>query len=166
MPALSKPAATVHEELPLSDLAAFPHLAAVHEVWRGAGGGGLPRAVDPVEIPRPLLPYVMLLDLEPDPWRLRVRLAGSYICERHGGELRGRTTDDFFHGDDAALVVDAAVRAAGSGRPNLARRRYVMLNDRLWQYVRLILPISRRGHGVDGFFKVLDPSSLRETAWL
>lgn len=152
--------ASGHVELPLDDLVQSPDLAAVHALWVEAGCGSLPGHLDPLSLPRPLLPYVMLLDLETDPTRLRVRLAGTFVCEKHGTELKGKTTNDFFHPDDAQTVVNAAVRVAENGQPSLATRSYVALNGELWRYTRLILPLSRDGQTVDSFFKVLDPTTL------
>ncbi|MGP1394521.1 MAG: PAS domain-containing protein [Inquilinaceae bacterium] len=152
--------ASGHVEIPLDDLVLFPNLATVHALWVDAGNGALPRHLDPLSLPRALLPYVMLLDLEADPSRLRVRLAGTFVCEKHGTELKGKTTDDFFHPDDAQAVVDSAARVAKDAHPSLATRRYVALDGELWRYTRLILPLSRDGQTVDSFFKVLDPTTL------
>lgn len=154
-----------HESLPLSDLPQFPLLDAVVSCWRTArdARGDLPASLDPLALPRSVLPYVMLLDLEPVDLRarLRIRLAGTEVCAKHGREMKGLTTDDFFHPDDADAVVTAALAAASERQPSLARRSYVTINDRAWSYVRLILPLSRDGRLVDGFFKVADPVSLR-----
>ncbi|MEX2628319.1 MAG: PAS domain-containing protein [Tistlia sp.] len=121
-----------HEELPLHALSDFPILEACHRTWRdSAVGDALPSRVDPLDLPREGLPTVMMLDLEPAPALLRVRLAGTEVCAKHGGELKGKTTDDFFEPEDAALVVEAALAVAQSQRPSLARRSYVSINGRV-----------------------------------
>jgi hypothetical protein len=150
-----------HEELPLDRLPDFPSLAALHACWQRLGEGaasGFPAKIDPLEIPPALLPYLMLLDIEDD--RLRVRLAGTTVCDKHGGEMRGKTTDDFFQPHDAAQVVAAGLRIAETGRPSLARRSYVSIDGQPWSYVRLMLPLSRGGDRVDGLVKTLDPETL------
>jgi hypothetical protein len=153
-----------HEELPLSAIDAYPDLMALLRIWEAGCGGFLPAAIDPLVVPRALLPYVMLLELETldGTPRLRVRLAGTEVCAKHGGEMRGKTTDDFFAPADARAVVDSTLEVARTLRPSLARRDYISLDDRLWGYVRLILPMSPDGVNVTRFFKVLDPGSLRE----
>lgn len=105
----------------------------------------------------------MLLDLEEAGLRarLRIRLAGTEVCAKHGREMKGLTTDDFFHAEDADAVVTAAQAVARSRQPSLARRSYITINDRMWSYVRLILPLSRDGKTVDSFFKAADPASMR-----
>jgi len=155
---------TINQSLPISTMVDYPDLAALHRVWleaRDAAGARWPARLDMIEIPTRLLPYVMILDLERDPRPLlRVRLAGTYVCDKYGRELKGHTTDDFFAPQDARNVVESALRSAESSEPDLARREYITLNGGLWRYVRLILPLSRNGQSVDSFFKVLDPASL------
>lgn len=157
-----------HAELPLSALADYPLLDAVVRCWEDGRQaiGYLPPRLDPLVLPREILPYVMLLDLETDHIRplLRIRLAGTEVCAKHGREMRGLTTDDFFHADDAMAVVQAAQNVARTRQPSLARRSYITIHDRSWSYVRLILPLSRDGQTVDSFFKVADPASMRTVA--
>jgi len=150
-----------HREIPLTDIGQYPNLADALQAWQQSDGQRAPRAVDPLTLPKILLPYVMLLDLEENPELLRVRLAGTYVCQKYGGELRGRSTDDFFSAADARHVVTSALTVARLGIPSLAERTYVNLEGGLWSYVRLIAPLSRSGTKIDSFFKVLDPSSLQ-----
>jgi hypothetical protein len=150
-----------HRDIPLTEIGQYPNLADALQSWQQSEGQRAPRGVDPVAMPKVLLPYVMLLDLEENPDRLRVRLAGTYVCQKYGGELRGRTTDDFFSAADARHVVNSALTVARLGIPSLAERTYVNLEGGLWSYVRLIAPLSRSGTKIDSFFKVLDPNSLQ-----
>jgi hypothetical protein len=150
-----------HRDIPLTEIGQYPHLAEALQAWQQSEGQRAPRQVDPLILPKVLLPYVMLLDLEDAPARLRVRLAGTYVCQKYGAELKGRTTDDFFSPTDARHVVDAAVKVAKHGIPSLAERTYVNLDGGLWSYVRLIAPLSRSGTRIDSFFKVLDPATLQ-----
>ena len=149
-----------HRDIPLTEIGNYPALADALQAWQQATGGRAPRAIDPTALPKILLPYVMLLDLERDPDRLRVRLAGTFVCQKYGAELKGRTTDDFFSAADARHVVQSALDVARLGIPSLAERTYVNMAGGLWSYVRLIAPLSRSGTEIDGFFKVMDPSSL------
>ena len=151
-----------HTEMDLADSSKFPLLDRMYRFWQGASADGLPERIEPFDIPPRLMPYIMLLELEDEGPRLRVRLAGTEVCAKHGGELRGKTTDDFFLPDDATTVVDAALQSAETRQPTLARREYIGLDDRIWGYVRLILPLSSDGQRVDRFFKAVEPSTLRE----
>lgn len=156
---------SLYEELPLNQISDYPLLETCYRQWlETASPDRLPARLDPVELPRQVLPLVLLLDLERAPLALRIRLAGTAICERHGRELRGRTPADIFEAGDARLLTDVALSAAATRRPSLARRSYVMLDERQWNYTRLLLPLSRGGGAADSFFKVADPASMRRVA--
>lgn len=149
-----------HIEIPLTDIGAYRDLAEVYAVWMDkCGGAAFPQHIDMLDLPPSLLPYVMVLERDPDAG-LVIRLAGTYVCERHGGELRGKTPADFFP-DGESQKVEQAILGVGEARaPSLAKRTYIHLNDSYWSYVRLVLPLSSDGHTVDKFFKVLDPATL------
>jgi hypothetical protein len=152
-----------HEELPLEQLAEYPNLSRLHDAWRAKFTGEVPPPpLEIYEIPRPLLPYLMLLELERETALLRIRLAGTEVCARHGGEMKGLTHADFFGPEDARTVYGDALRIAESRTPSLTRRAYVAINDRYWSYVRLMLPLSRGGQTADAFMKVVEPISMRE----
>lgn len=161
----------LHRDIPLTQIDRFPDLATALQAWQSSDGKRVPSRVDPLGLPKALLPYIMLLDLEEGEQGtehdgpssvLRVRLAGTYICSKYGGEMKGKTTDDFFAPQDARHVVDAALCVARLGLPSLAERQYVNLDGGIWSYVRLIAPLSRSGDRIDSFFKVLDPATLRQ----
>ncbi|SMF62919.1 PAS domain-containing protein [Tistlia consotensis] len=151
------------EELPLYQLSDYPLLDACYRHWRDScPENGLPARLDPVELPRPILSGVLLFDLERAPLQLRVRLAGTAVCDKHGGELRGRTPEEFLEPDDACLLHETALAIARSRRPSLVKRSYVAIGEWLWNYTRLILPLARKdGVTVDSFFLAVDPSTLR-----
>lgn len=151
-----------HTDIDISESPNYPLLNEMIEHWKERSRAGLPSRIEPFDIPRALMPYVMLLDLEDEPLRLRVRLAGTEVCAKHGGELKNKTTDDFFLPDDADTVIRAALQAAETRQPSLARRDYIGLDDRMWGYVRVILPLSSDGTRVDRFFKAVEPATLRE----
>ncbi len=154
---------STHEELPLDELSAYADLQRVHDVWSGLTEkqGRFPAQLDPTTVPVALLPYMMLLEVEED--CLRVRLAGTRVCEEHGGEMRGHTTDDFFKPEDGKKVLEAGLRVSETGAPSLARKSYIAISGRRWSYVRLILPLSSDGVKRDRLFKLLDPATLEMT---
>lgn len=154
-----------HEELRLDRIEDFPPLAACLRLWQEtAPEDRVPARLDPLDLPRQVLPHVMLLDLERSPPCLRIRLAGTAICQRYGCELRGMTPDDVLDSETARLANEIVLDVAATGRPNLARRFYFSADDRLWSYTRLILPLSRFGRSVDSFFSASDPASFRQIA--
>lgn len=157
MPLISPPA-SLHEELPLHEIASYPDLQRIHEHWMEIGAP--PATLDPARLPRHTLPYVMVLAVEEEPRSLRVRLAGTRFCDEYGTELRGLTTDDFFQPADAAIIAKTGFGVAMTGVPSIARKTHITINERYWSYIRLILPLSKNGRTVDRLFKVLDPSTI------
>jgi hypothetical protein len=60
---------------------ASPHVQAIYDYWNGLRRGRVaPDAtdLDAVMMPRPALPYVLLVDLCPQPFRLCYRLVGTH----------------------------------------------------------------------------------------
>lgn len=160
-PANFAPAIRQHRDLPLTEIGLYPYLADALQAWQQSEGVRAPRTVDPMLLPQALLPYVMLLDFEENPTSLRVRLAGTELCAKYGGELKGQTPEEFFAMPDARHVMQTAIKVAHLGLPSLALRSYVNMDGKLWSYVRLVAPLSRSGSRIDGMFKAIDPTTLR-----
>lgn len=153
-----------HEELPLWQAAEYRLLAECLESWRRLATGGLPSTVDPLQFPRAAIRGLNLFEYDKatDDWR--VRLASSLITEHVGAELRGTGLIEAFAEPDRAEVRGAVRAAVARGEPNLTRRRFVDPRGRHWAYVRLFLPFSQGGDGVDRFVTVIDPNSFGRTA--
>ncbi len=134
-------------------------LHAVTQVWRRLALDHLPARIDPLDIPKPLLPYILILDYSVEPEDILARLAGTAVCENHGGELRGRSIFDVFEPKDAQLVLDSLKGVLARRGPTLARREFVSLDNTTLSYVRLILPLSSDGVTIDRFFNAVEPSS-------
>ncbi len=151
------------ESLPIDAVAAHPQLAALLSLWmRRRGGARWPVRLDPLEMPRRLLAYLVLVDVEPDPWALRVRLAGTRLCEAMGMELRGRVLNDLFESPAAEEVLRHTRRIVEAGVPHLATRSQVRAGGGCWHYTRLILPLARDGREVSQILLAVDPESLRD----
>lgn len=152
-----------HTPLDLADIDLFPALAGVYEAWRGASLEELARRLDPLELPPRVFPYVMLLDLSVDPIGLRIRLAGDFVRERYGRKIVGLTPHDFFTPDQADHVIETALEVADRREADLAHRSYVGIQEDLWSYTRLMLPLAGPDGTVDRIFKVIEPKSLFPT---
>lgn len=61
--------------------------------WRRAGA----RLLDPAAIPS-LLPFVLLIEFERQPFRVRYRLTGTRVDEMTGMNITGRYLDEFARG--------------------------------------------------------------------
>lgn len=68
----------------------------VYDYWNGLRGARFAptRAeIDPAEL-RDLLPWVVLVDIEPRPFRVRYRLVGTQVVEVSGFDFTGRYLDE------------------------------------------------------------------------
>jgi hypothetical protein len=139
------------QALPLSRLSDYPDLQQMHEAWAAVSGDRVPARLEPTAIPPRLLPSVMLLDYVSDPPGLPIRLAGTALCDRFGGELRGRLLNELVPPAIAGEMLENARASADAARPGLAAREFSARNGSFWSYVRLILPLARTGDAVDGF---------------
>jgi hypothetical protein len=75
-------------------------IMALGAYWEGLAGGAVPERsqLDVAEI-KSALPYVMLMEFEPDPFVVRYRLTGTKIDEWVGLNVTGRTLNEFVPGD-------------------------------------------------------------------
>ena len=71
--------------------------------------------IDPKALKR-LLPFVFLLDVRTE-GSVTYRLAGTTLCERYGGELRGRDYLGFWDPDSRRRLLDLMQQALGAKTP-------------------------------------------------
>ena len=72
-------------------------LRQVRDYWLTARGPRRQPAhgdIDPLQIPRPLLPHLVLTDVIHDPLRLRYRLIGTFVTALAGRDATGRWLDE------------------------------------------------------------------------
>jgi hypothetical protein len=127
-----------------------PRLAQLLDYWRGrCGGRAMPtRAdIDPLDFTY-ILGHIVLLGVERDPLRFRVRLQGTEIVQRLGVDLTGRTVDALPMPSFRALIATAVAEVAERGVP-LLRQRNMIMDDRLLRYEALLLPLAGDSGAVD-----------------
>jgi hypothetical protein len=75
------------------------------EYWLSLGGGLAPERalLEPGAI-IPLLPYVLLVEFQDVPFRVRYRLTGTRVDEMTGMNITGRYLDEFATGEFRAVV--------------------------------------------------------------
>lgn len=124
-------------------------VAAFHAQWQdlALAAGGLPAraAIDPAAM-RPLLPYLMIIDLEtaaPGTLRIRYRLVGTAVAKFSGLDFTGSYLDeldfDICTTDD---LTQAYGRIAGSGQPGLGLAFARLENDQVMDVEYLICPLA------------------------
>ncbi len=128
----------------------IPEQLELYDYWLNKGGGRqMPRRADihPGHIPR-LLPQVSLIDVEKDPPRYRVRLAGTRLYDVYGREITGIYVEDLEWGDKAGYWTAAYRRVSDAARPAQGIVRTPLAGkDHLVQFW-LRLPLSDDGRSV------------------
>ncbi len=92
------PLLALRDLVPVSDDAVLdlPEFRDMYAFWRDRRGDRqLPpeSAIDPLDFPRPLIPFLILLGVEENPRRFLVRLAGSAVTDESGARVNGRYVD-------------------------------------------------------------------------
>lgn len=127
----------------------------VHDYWISAKGDHpFPplSALDPVELPRPALPYFTVVEVvEPGP-RFLVRLIGTEVHAAAGQDHTGRMVDEMPGAEDVVRRFTWCVRA---------RRPYCVCSKLLWsinnfrQYEALVLPFGPSGGRIEKLASVV-----------
>lgn len=131
-----------------------PEFAALYDYWRGkCREGRLParRDIDPLDLPRSMLPNILLLDVERGAGapRFRVRLAGTGFAALLGREFTGRYFDEVGPAHQMAPVLDALATLVATRRPAFLAGPMVRPNrDHVW-LKRFALPLAEDGETVD-----------------
>jgi len=125
-----------------------PHLALFLAYWRGLriAAGRLPRRrdIDPLAMPRDLLPGIGLFDMLPQPdggWRIRYRLLGTAHALAVQRDLTGRYFDDIHPPDEVALLVAEYSGILDSGEPGYVRRATPMPDHEHAVFSRILAPL-------------------------
>lgn len=127
---------------PLADFLAY---------WRAlaAAAGGVPprSAVDPLQIPRRLLPDIGLVEAQPlnddlgDRLNLRFRLLGTGHRRATGRDYSGKRFDELYT-PQQVLAFEAEYRLVLSGgQPRFARRSSLKLDREFIMFQRILAPL-------------------------
>jgi hypothetical protein len=131
-----------------------PKLQRLYEYWAAIRPGGrrLPgrQHLDPADIPRDLLPFIWMLDIQREPFRIRYRLIGTKIVAGMGRNPTGMWVDEahphvldrpeFF--SRFQKVVKTGIPSRRSGIPT------IWLSD-AYLFENLVLPFAADGENPD-----------------
>lgn len=123
-----------------------PRIRQLHDYWRSKCNDVVPpprSAIEPSEI-RPLLPYLILIELTPEPIRFAYRLVGTAVVRAHGEDFTGRD-----HGAVASLAdsgIEESYRRASATRAPVFGRTGLYAGDQSWMGFEYgIFPLSDDG---------------------
>lgn len=124
-----------------------------HAYWQSLCPDGLlpsRQQVDPSDI-RPLLPNVIIADIEREPLRVRYRLVGTAIVAASRREITGRYLDElhFERPDDRTLFEDGYRLLLETRTPVFGRIVWAALDDLSLLFESAIFPLAADGHTID-----------------
>lgn len=139
-------------------------IAAMTDYWhRLKGDRCLPLRSDlnPAEI-KPLLPSIMLVDLESEPFRVRYRLVGTEVVTWSKVDFTGRYLDelDFKDLEKDNVFTDGYRAVRASGLPHYARIRTFQLGEQVLYYECAIYPLTSDGATIDQAVAIEDYANL------
>lgn len=122
-------------------------IRALFNYWRSkCPEGGIPRRadIDPVEIPR-LMPSLLIVDIEYDPFRVKYRLVGTRIVEMTGFEFTGKYLDEIALPNFEGPFEECYQVACETKSPVITRIKWSLSPDIVAEYDVCFLPLSDDG---------------------
>ena len=145
-----------------------PHLQRMYRYWQErCRGRPFPARcdIDPLDF-KYVLGNVMLLEVQYDPVRFFVRVHGSHMVERARYDMTGKTIDQLPSSQYRDYVRDRCQRLLVERKPAALLNERI-LDERMWRYEVLWLPLSDDGDRIDRLMAVLiyeDQINVREAA--
>lgn len=137
--------------------------ALVRHWSRLKGSRPMPRRdeIDPADI-KDLLPHVMLVDLEVEPFRVHYRLVGTEVVAWSKFDFTGRYLDevDFSDMDGNDIFTEGYRQLHRSGLPQFARIHTFEFQDSVLFYEAALLPLSSDGTAIDKAIAIEDYDHL------
>lgn len=104
------------------------------------------RELDPVLLPRRILPHLFIADVQDGDYVCR--LAGTALETEFGRGLAGLSLRDLPLGGKADVIYDQYDEAAVSKRPTYCENSFTDARSLIVNYQRLLLPLSPNDHDV------------------
>lgn len=140
-----------------------PLIAEIDAHWsRLRGGRPMPRRdeIDPVDLAN-WLPYISIMELHYDPFRVRYRVVGTEVARITGGDFSNRWLDETDWGAQAIELNRLLyVKVAETGRPlyGLSKTSFAGREDWIFEWV--LLPLSNDGTSVTHCLSLDDMTSI------
>ena len=136
-----------------------PEFGAVAAYWERQRGEGLAPAwadIDLMELPAPLLPLCIVVDLAPDGGPISYRYFGSGIADLHGFELTRRTTDAIEPPELRNHIISHYRIVERECRPVFFATEISVKDGHRLRHLMLRLPLSNDGERVTGIMTFED----------
>jgi hypothetical protein len=113
------------------------------------------RDIDPVEIPRKILPNFQIIDVVDGGARFRYRLIGTATVEAYGKDFTGQYPDELFPLDLRDFIQDIFRTVCQSKAPLYLRNYYITAKNLKLFSARIYMPLSDNNAAVTHIFGVL-----------
>jgi hypothetical protein len=129
-----------------------PNTVAIYRYWlRKCGDRRMPRRadIDPLDMPKGLLPGICLVDVVSDHRRYVYRLVGTADAEVRGFDPTGKSVRDGFFGPSIDDVLSNYDRVVASKAPHIDLQHYTATTGRYTTEETLFMPLSDDGEKVN-----------------
>jgi hypothetical protein len=124
---------------------ASPRLRAFQAYWRTlAPEGAVPAysAFDVVQVPRELLPFLILLDVLDGGRDFRYRVVGTRVVDAIGRDFTGETVSEYRHRHEPPAVAEGYRQVCAHQAPDLYTGTLESVGKDFIAYERLALPLA------------------------
>ena len=118
--------------------------------------------LDPADL-KPLLPNILISDVEHDPFRIRYRLVGTRAREATGFDIVGRYLDELLPTDPDEPWMDDYRLAYRTRRPVLGASSVKTTSGEIFTYEYGLFPLRKGGRAIEQFVAVEDYGDLIST---
>ena len=143
-----------------------PRVRQLRDYWESKRRGRAMPAradIDPAEI-KPLLPNLLIADLFTDPLRVRIRLAGTKVCETFGFNIAGRWLEELDLTADVGFWLAQYQRMIATPAPVYGRTTGTRGPVELFRSDWAMFPLSSDGQRVDQSLEIEDWAKGSATA--
>ena len=132
--------------------------------WLSKCGSDIPDRsdLDPAEL-KPLLPNILVSDVEHDPFRIRYRLVGARAREATGFNIVGRYLDELLPTDPDEPWMDDYSLAYRTRRPVLGLSSIKTTTGGIFTYEYGLFPLRKGGTTIEQFVAIEDYENLSAT---
>lgn len=137
----------------------------VHEWWMAhRGGSDVPDRgdFDPADF-KDLLPYILISDVEAEPFRIRYRLVGTRAADATGFNIVGRYLDELMPTEPEAPWMDLYEQSFRRRQPVIGACTCTTTNGGLFTYEYGLFPLRKGGQAIAQFLAIEDYADLAST---
>ncbi len=130
---------------------ASPRLRALHLYWRAlAPGDSVPAysAFDVIDVPRDLVPFLILLDVLEAGRDFRYRVVGTGVVEAIGRDFTGETVSEYRQRHEPPAVAEGYRQVCATRTPDLYQGTLDSVGKGFIRYERLALPLAGDDGGI------------------